>query len=1320
MTTQDATAPTTLPQDIINESKDRKDDPSAEKSKSENEKEEKAAPMSNYWRILSFGTKANHALLFAAIIAAAASGVPLPLMNIFFGKIVGSFSGYFIPGTGVTKSEFKSAISKNALYIVYLFIAKFVLTYVAMFSFRTAGLRISAGLRLSYMKALFSQPISKLDEVTAGSVSNTITSSANTIQLSISDRLSLMFQALALLITAYAIAFRYSWALTLVCSSSILFIIIVYSISTPIALKALDRVEKADEKHASIAGEIFGSIRTVFSLGAERPLSDRYFHWVEESRRRGVKIAPLYGGQLAPVWFAMNCSFALSFWFGLKLYREGHIHSVGTVITVFFSVLIVVTVLGNIVQPFMNITKAVSTSVQFFKMIDSEKISYAGRKDPEVSAHADVEFKDVTFAYPTRRGIQVLKKFNAKFQRGKTTALVGPSGSGKTTLVALLERWYQLTPAKWPPADSKGKSKLSGEASRDAILSEQELKAEHNPNDGSIVVGGENIDTLDLTWWRTQIGLVQQEPFLFNDTIFNNVKFGLLGTEMIRYPEEKIRGLVEDACVEAFADEFIQGLPQKYDTLVGESGIKLSGGQRQRIAIARSIVRRPVILILDEATSSIDVRAEAIVQKALERVSKDRTTIVIAHRLSTIRKADHIIVLRDGTKIEEGTHEELISHEDGLYAGLVQAQKLEEHTTMEHEEIEKSESVALTKTASSKEMEPETPEPEAQTPKSKKRGFFRSVGLFLYEQRRHWPSYALTVVAAAFCGAAFALQSWFFAKLIQAFQFTGQKLIDAANFWALMFFIMAIVTGVAYFTLGSSSTFFSTHVAATYRREYFVNLLGKPISFFDQEDNASGSVMSKLSTDPKQLMQLLGMEGAFPLISIFNLIGSIAIAFSFGWKLTVVVLFSAMPVILVAAFFRMQWEVKFEEENSKVFAGSSRYATEAIGAFRTVSSLTMEDTIISKYDKLLKDQIRSQVRTASYATLIFAFVDSAELCCMALALWYGGQLLASKEYNPVQFFVIYIAIVTGGQAAGQFFSFAPNLAQTKAAANRIIRVREPKATITESKSTFVPATSSDGTVLGAKIDFDKVTFKYATRDTPVFTNLSMSIPAGTFAAFVGASGCGKTSTVSLLERFYDPKSGSILMNDTDIATIDLTSYRKEISLVAQEPRLFGGNIKENLLLGVDEDTVTEEQMHQACKDAEIHDFIVSLPEGYGTELGINTQTALSGGQKQRLCLARALLRRPKLLLLDEATSSLDSQSEKLVQAAIERLAGQRSMTVIAVAHRLATIQKADVIFVFGEGEEGKGARILEKGTHSELLRKRGAYWGMCRGQALDR
>jgi ABC-type multidrug transport system fused ATPase/permease subunit len=305
----------------------------------------------------------------------------------------------------------------------------------------------------------------------------------------------------------------------------------------------------------------------------------------------------------------------------------------------------------------------------------------------------------------------------------------------------------------------------------------------------------------------------------------------------------------------------------------------------------------------------------------------------------------------------------------------------------------------------------------------------------------------------------------------------------------------------------------------------------------------------------------------------------------------------------------------------------------------------------------------------------------------------------------------------GSIAAGQFFSAAPSIAVATTAANRILGLRVLNTSSEDGANSTVPRDSQSG----AHVSLNHVTFKYATRDDPTFRNLSLDIPAGSFAAFVGPSGCGKTSVISLLERFYEPTAGQILVNGVDIRSMPLAGYRQSLSLVAQEPKLFTGSIRENLLLGLTEpEVVTEEQIQQACRDAEIHDFVVSLPEGYATELGSTTSTALSGGQKQRLCLARALLRQPKLLLLDEATSSLDSQSEKLVQTAIERLAGSRSMTVIAVAHRLATIQKADVIFVFGESEVGSGAKILERGSHSELMRRRGAYWQMCQAQALDR
>jgi len=282
--------------------------------------------------------------------------------------------------------------------------------------------------------------------------------------------------------------------------------------------------------------------------------------------------------------------------------------------------------------------------------------------------------------------------------------------------------------------------------------------------------------------------------------------------------------------------------------------------------------------------------------------------------------------------------------------------------------------------------------------------------------------------------------------------------------------------------------------------------------------------------------------------------------------------------------------------------------------------------------------------------------------------------------------------------SGSLLSFGPNIALATAAANRILSYRIRDNEIQKGTKHLRDTTG------GVKIELKDIYFKYPTRDIPIFKGLDLTIEKGQFAALVGPSGCGKTSIVSILERFYEIQRGQLLINGDDVTELDINEYRKAISLVAQEPTLLGGSIKDNILLGVDEDT-SDEKLFQACRDAEIHDFITSLPDGYNTDVG-NRGVALSGGQKQRISIARALIRDPKVLLLDEATSSLDSESEKLVQAAFERAAEGRTMVV--VAHRLATIQRADVIFVLGEG------KVLEVGNHEELLKRRGVYYQMVR------
>lgn len=289
-------------------------------------------------------------------------------------------------------------------------------------------------------------------------------------------------------------------------------------------------------------------------------------------------------------------------------------------------------------------------------------------------------------------------------------------------------------------------------------------------------------------------------------------------------------------------------------------------------------------------------------------------------------------------------------------------------------------------------------------------------------------------------------------------------------------------------------------------------------------------------------------------------------------------------------------------------------------------------------------------------------------------------------------------VIQGAESAGQGFSFGPNAAQASAAANRILSIRESRNRDLSNAAAKIPDTEG-----GIKIELENVHFKYPTRNVSIFKGINITIEKGQFAALVGASGCGKTSIVSLLERFYDVQGGRILANGTDIASVNVYDYRRHLSLVAQEPTLFQGTLRDNILLGAAAADVTDAELHAVCRDASIHDFISSLPDGYNTEVG-SRGVSLSGGQKQRVAIARALVRKPDVLLLDEATSSLDSESEKLVQKAFERAAAGRTMVV--VAHRLATVQNADVIFVLGEG------KVLEKGSHAELLRKKGVYWHM--------
>jgi len=292
--------------------------------------------------------------------------------------------------------------------------------------------------------------------------------------------------------------------------------------------------------------------------------------------------------------------------------------------------------------------------------------------------------------------------------------------------------------------------------------------------------------------------------------------------------------------------------------------------------------------------------------------------------------------------------------------------------------------------------------------------------------------------------------------------------------------------------------------------------------------------------------------------------------------------------------------------------------------------------------------------------------------------------------------------------AANFFQYSTSISKAQDAANYILWFRTLKPRIHDD---------SDGNLdekrdLGpAHTQCEDVEFAYASRPSAkVLQGLDVDVLPGQFVAFVGASGCGKSTMISLLERFYDPTGGRITFDNNDIKSIPPRRYRRQLALVQQEPVLYQGTIRDNVAMGLDAEA-TQSQIEEACRQANIFEFVISLPEGFSTLCG-SRGTQLSGGQRQRIAIARALIRQPRLLLLDEATSALDTESERVVQAALEKVKNGR--TTIAVAHRLSTIKDADLICVFDKG------RIVERGKHGELISKRGMYYLMCLGQGLDR
>ena len=519
-------------------------------------------------------------------------------------------------------------------------------------------------------------------------------------------------------------------------------------------------------------------------------------------------------------------------------------------------------------------------------------------------------------------------------------------------------------------------------------------------------------------------------------------------------------------------------------------------------------------------------------------------------------------------------------------------------------------------------------------------------------------------------------------------QITVQRNVGRMTSTLTVFLGLVVLQGLFSMGHGYLTAWVSQHIMADFRTHVFSHLQQLSLSFFAKR--RTGEILSRLMNDIGVIQHTLTETPIDSTKQIVTLVGGIAFLLVMNWRLCALILLLLPALVLVARLFGRRLKSLSTGIQDQT-AVTTTVLEEVISGIRVVKSFVQT----RREETRLRAQVNETLQlTLRRARVLAVFIPTITLMTFAAAgavLWYGGKQVIDGRVSPGDLFAF---VLFAGVLIGPFGSAARVFAQLKEAQGAMRRVFEILDTEPEVRD--APHAVEMPPIVG-HVAVSRVSFAYDPRQ-PVLFDVSFDTKPGEMVAFVGPTGSGKTTLINLLHRFYDPTDGRITIDGYDVRDVGVESLYRQMALVPQETILFGGSILENIRYG--RESATEQDVIEASRAANAHDFITALPDGYQTmvgEKGVN----LSGGQRQRLAIARAVLKQPKILVLDEATSSLDAESERLVQEALERLMANK--TTFVIAHRLSTIQRADRIFVLNKG------RIVEQGDHIALMARKGLY-----------
>ena len=851
------------------------------------------------------------------------------------------------------------------------------------------------------------------------------------------------------------------------------------------------------------------------------------------------------------------------------------------------------------------------------------------------SLSPSITFKNVVFRYPGARR-EVHRDLNFEVTPGQRVGIVGPSGCGKSSIVRLLLRFF-------------------------------------DPVDGQIMLGGFDLRNLSFDQIRHNIAVVNQDNYLFHGSVGENIRMG---------NPDASHDEVFAAARSANIHEFINSLPDGYDTIVGEKGIRLSGGQRQRVAIARAILRDAPILILDEALSAVDAENEAVIQEALDRLMRRRTTLILAHRLSSVIDCDRIIVLGNGQVVEEGNHSELMNL-DGQYADLMRDQVREASTLDGIGNIRQSSTPA------------EHQETVANTPGGAvlpdTAGVIRAEGLSWWQV-----VCALMRVIVPWRGR---LVLTFIFGVVRVLAYVGVGVVSALIVLALKqgdpyqslliwLWILAPLAGIVHWLESWVAHDMAFRLLAEMRVHAFNKLDDLAPAYLVRR--RTGDLMN-LATHDIELIEYFFAHTVAPAF-VAVLIPALVVGVLFEYNVWVTLAF--IPFLLVAGFspFLLRKRVDRLGSRAREAAGElGAFAVDSIQGLGEIVSFQQEQRRARGFDRLADRHINLRLPFFGELTLQQSLLEVVTGLGGLAVVVSGALAVQAGDLESGILPLLALLAMAAFLPVSEIAQIGRQLADTLGATRRYYALDNEPVTVRDG------AGNSEQSI-ETGIQLKGIGFTYPGQHRAALHNVSIEIASGTTVALVGTSGAGKTTLAQLLMRFWDPQQGMISLNGVTLPDYRLDDLRDQIALVAQDTYLFNDTLRANVLIAKPQ--ATEQELGEALHHAALSPLIETLPEGLDTLVG-ERGASLSGGQRQRVAIARAFLKNAPILILDEATSHLDAVNDLAIRQALDELKTNR--TTIVIAHRLSTIQDADSIVVLDQGH------VVETGDHHTLLAAHGLY-----------